>query len=167
MKRINGFEDYLITSFGDIYSLKSNKWLKSMNNGTGYLYVALYKNSKSYNKYVHRLVAITFILNPDNKPSINHIDGNKQNNCVNNLEWVTKSENEIHAYKIGLKNSKHCQGFKNYNSKLTENDVLTIHGLYLSGMKQKEISKIYKISKPNISDIINGKTWKHLIFKEE
>lgn len=53
-------------------------------------------------EYIHRLVATTFIPNPNNKPEVNHIDGNKENNNVTNLEWVTKSENGFHAYRIGL-----------------------------------------------------------------
>ena len=63
-------------------------------------------NKRQYQYYVHVLVATVFIPNPDNKPEVNHVDGNKKNNSINNLEWVTKSENVLHAFKIGLKKSK-------------------------------------------------------------
>lgn len=160
MKRIKGFEDYLINVFGDIYSMKSNIWLKQCNDKYSYLYINLCKKGK-YKKFkVHRLVAETFIPNPDNKPQVNHKDGNKQNNHIDNLEWVTCSENHIHAYKIGLENHK---GINHPQHKLTKNDVLTIRDLYLNGMKQREIGKIYGIHQAHISNIVNIKTWKHLI----
>jgi len=69
---------------------------------SGYLIVSLYKNGKHYNRSVHRLVAQTFISNPNNLQQVNHKDGNKENNCVDNLEWCTQSENMKHAYKNGL-----------------------------------------------------------------
>ena len=64
------------------------------------LYVGLYKNAIGKNCRVHRLVAEAFIENPENKPQVNHIDGNKQNNAITNLEWCTRSENEIHSFRV-------------------------------------------------------------------
>jgi len=69
----------------------------------GYLRVALCKNNKIKYYYVHRLVALTFIDNPFNKPVVNHKDGNKKNNCVSNLEWNTIQENNLHALNMGLR----------------------------------------------------------------
>lgn len=69
----------------------------------GYSIVTLSKNGKSYKEYIHRLVAKTFLSNPLNKEYVNHKDGNKQNNCVSNLEWCTPSENNYHAFQTGLK----------------------------------------------------------------
>lgn len=79
---------------------------------------------KSWNKTpaLHRLVAEVFIPNPLNKPQVNHIDGNKQNNCASNLEWVTQSENTIHAYKLVLQKLNH----KNCKHKLYYEDVCMI-----------------------------------------
>ena len=71
-------------------------------NGNGYLYVSKQSGRKTKHYYVHRLVAEAFIENPLNKPEVNHIDGNKRNNIVENLEWCTRGENIIHAYKTGL-----------------------------------------------------------------
>jgi len=73
--------------------------------GNGYYYVCLSKNGKVRKFKVNRLVAQAFIPNPDNKPFVNHIDGDKLNNNVNNLEWCTQSENMLHAYKYGLRKS--------------------------------------------------------------
>lgn len=69
----------------------------------GYLTVCLFKHSKQKHMKVHRLVALAFIPNPENKKTVNHKDGNKANNCVYNLEWATQSENIIHANKTGLR----------------------------------------------------------------
>lgn len=104
---IKDFPDYYITDTGDVYSRQYYRnpngrirKLKPSLGKTGYLRVCLYdKNRKKHMRLVHRLVACAFIPNPENKCEINHIDGNKQNNNVFNLEWATRSENILHAYK--------------------------------------------------------------------
>lgn len=101
-KPIGGFEDYLIYNDGRVFTLKRNKFLKlSLNNG--YHRITLYKNGKYHQVSVHRLVAKYFISNPQNKPFINHKDGNRSNNSLDNLEWCTSSENNKHAYVAGLR----------------------------------------------------------------
>lgn len=100
MKDIQGYEGlYAITKDGQVWSYKSNRFLKpSTTNGEGtYLKVSLSKEGKVSKRYIHRLVAEAFIPNPENKPEVNHIDENKQNNCVSNLEWVTEKENANHG----------------------------------------------------------------------
>ena len=74
--------------------------LKPQKRKDGYCIVRLRKNGDTFALYVHRLVAEAFIPNPENKPCVNHIDGNKHNNCVSNLEWNTYSENNLHAYSV-------------------------------------------------------------------
>ena len=114
-KDIKGYEGlYQVSNFGNVKSLdryiinkNGDKQYfpgKYLNQGISdnYLKVILSKNNKQRTFRVHILVARTFIPNPENKPEVNHIDGNKSNNRVDNLEWNTRSENELHAYKNGL-----------------------------------------------------------------
>ena len=118
-KDIEGYEGlYQVSTCGNIKSLpkvrrngtgtyiQKERLLKPSNTSTGYKKVELCKDGKRKGFKVHRLVAIAFIPNPDNKPEVNHIDGNKINNNIDNLEWVTSSENSIHAYETGLNPNK-------------------------------------------------------------
>ena len=99
---VKGYEGlYVVTSDGFVIGVKHNKALKpSIVNG--YSRVKLYKNAQPKTFSVHRLVADAFIPNKQQKDQVNHIDGNKANNTVENLEWVTQSENQIHAFQHGL-----------------------------------------------------------------
>lgn len=99
MKQIKGLEDYLITLDGRVFSLKTMKFLKNITRPNGYVYVKI--GNKTY--MAHRLVALTYIPNPENKPQVNHIDGVKTNNKLFNLEWNTQSENIKHSFDIGLR----------------------------------------------------------------
>lgn len=121
---IKGFPDYYITDNGAVYSRKTDKYhnldgrikkLKPFKSRNNYLIVNLSKDGKLYHKLVHRLVAEAFIENPFNKPEVNHIDGDTLNNCVKNLEFCTKSENELHKYRVLEKG--HYLGKDNWNSK--------------------------------------------------
>lgn len=100
---ISGYEGlYTIDCRGNIYSMKKKIKLAPGNNGIGYLQIGLYKDGKHKNHYVHRLVAEAFIPNPENCPVVNHKDGNKQNNCVENLEWCTQKENIEESIRLNL-----------------------------------------------------------------
>lgn len=105
---IPGWEElYVITRNGIVYSLprrgRKLRILKPVDNmRAGYLRVKLSGNGKNGLYYIHRLVAQTFVPNPDGKPMVNHIDGNKTNNRAENLEWVTNWENRLHAFEHGL-----------------------------------------------------------------
>lgn len=103
-KNINGFEEYEISNYGRVRSIYSShrKILNPANNGRGYLTVCLYKNKRQKRMSLHRLVAIHFLPNFYNKPDVNHKDGNKSNNFLYNLEWVTPKENIQHGFKLGL-----------------------------------------------------------------
>lgn len=107
-KEIENFNDYMISNKGNAISLKYNKvrFISKRIDKKGYINYKLCKNGKCYSFKAHRLVAQAFIPNPNNKPQINHIDGNKQNNYVENLEWCNNSENQLHALKIGLRTLK-------------------------------------------------------------
>ena len=105
-KDIEGFEGYQVSNQGNIRSLKGKepKILKPYDNGYGYLYINLYKNNKMYAKRVHKLVAEAFIPNTEEgKTEVNHINGNKTDNRLINLEFVSRSENIKHSYETGLK----------------------------------------------------------------
>lgn len=95
-KSYEDYENYIITRCGQVYNIKTKKYLKLKKTLGGYLSVMLYKNSISKQYYIHCLVAKTFIENPLNYPMINHIDGNKQNNNITNLEWCSFSHNMKH-----------------------------------------------------------------------
>lgn len=101
MKPIKGYESYLVSINGDVYSTKRHKYLTKSYNG-GYAKIIIRVDGVHHNKLVHRLVAQAYIPNPENKPQVNHKDGDKSNNNVFNLEWCTQSENNIHAFKNGL-----------------------------------------------------------------
>lgn len=120
-KPIPGYEGYYEVSnlgrvkslgryvFRDLYKYYRKERIRSPYVNQGYLSITLNKDKSEKTYAVHRLVALAFIPNPDNKPAINHIDGNKQNNCVTNLEWVTSAENSSHAVRTGLINAEQCR----------------------------------------------------------
>lgn len=151
---------HLISNVGNIKSIKTNKIIKKHLDKDGYPRVGLYFNKKIKSFYVHRLIANNFLNNKDNKPQVNHIDGNKQNNKISNLEWVTSSENRIHAFKIGLQKNK--TGEDHHNSKLTINDIKEIRKLCELNVSQYKIAKIFNIRQPQVSKIKNKKHWKDL-----
>lgn len=104
-KDIKNYENkYKVSNYGKIKNSKTNKILKPSLNTYGYPIVTLCKDGTTSTKTIHRLVAESFIDNSNNLPQVNHIDGNKQNNFITNLEWVTISQNIIHSYKKGLRN---------------------------------------------------------------
>lgn len=158
---IKGFNGaYKVSNLGNVYSdHKKSEKKQSIDEG-GYHLVILYLNGKQHNCLVHRLVAEAFIDKPDGKDYVNHKDGNKSNNEVSNLEWTTRSENEQHAYDTGLR----TVGEDRYNAKLSNEDVEWIKENYIPRHKefgQSAIARKFGVSQQNISNIVNGKRWKH------
>lgn len=150
---------YEVSNKGNVKLLRSNKITKGSINNYGYKFI-----TGKFNKYrttllVHRLVANAFIPNPNNLPYINHKDGNKENNNVENLEWCTHSENMKHAVKIGLVTNCTKKGEQHNASKLTNRQVLSIREDYKNKVgSMRYLANKYKCSVGSISDIINNKT---------
>lgn len=155
LKEIKGFPGYYINRNGEVWSMKQERplLLKQNIDRKGYLRVGLYKGAAIKLKFIHQLIAIAFIPNPEDKPHINHIDCNTLNNSVDNLEWCTNAENVAHSLKEGRyrKNEGH------QNAKLTDKDVEHIKYHRTQGAKLKDLAKSYGVSVANISLICNGK----------
>lgn len=126
-KDIPGFEGaYMISSHGKLKSFKTTSGgyiLRNNNSKGGYLSVILRYKSKKRHTRIHRLVAEAFIPNPENKREVNHIDCNKQNNRVENLEWATRKENEFHAR---LHNKNILAGMNNYNKYIKPKKIVQL-----------------------------------------
>jgi hypothetical protein len=164
-KPLPGLEDdYMVSTFGSIKSLdrkirhghsiflmKKGRVLKQQTTGTGYLYASIAKDGKVSRSYVHRLVAMTFLYNPNELKDINHKDGNKKNNRVENLEWCNRSDNLKHARDSNLLSI--C--------KVTWDNVRDIRRDKKSGkFTSKELAAKYGISKGQVNNILLNKTWK-------
>lgn len=108
---IFGYENYQISNFGNIRNKKSNKIIKSRMKKSGYFDIALSSKNKRKKFLIHRLVAMHFIDNPENKPQVNHIDGNRGNNIYTNLEWSTSKENTNHSIEFLRFYKCPCCGF--------------------------------------------------------
>lgn len=161
-RKIKNYEGYYITNESKVYSSKYNslKELKIRKDKYGYLKLELCTKSKAKTKLVHRLVAESFIDNPENKPEVNHLNGVKDDNRLHNLEWSTSKENTRHACATGLRNSK---GENHYKSKLTELEVIDIRLLLNKGnLKHWEIAERFNVSRETISFIKGNRAWKHI-----
>lgn len=171
-KDVTGFENqYQISNIGKVRSkprilTRSNgskqtvkgRILKTFVGSTGYEFAVFQVGKKTKNFAVHRLVAIHFLNNDQNKYAVNHLNGIKTDNNVQNLEWVTKSENEIHARKNGLKCTK---GEKASKAVLNTNQILEIRNLR-GKMTGREVAKIYGVTHSAIFAIWTNRTWSHV-----
>lgn len=167
-KWISGFEGlYQVSNYARVKSFprgrnrKEIKILKPLFTPQGYLRVTLRNSDKEKTRRLHRLVAETFIPNPENKPQVNHIDGNKFNNCVENLEWNTDTENKRHAIATGLMKT----GSENPKAKLTAEDVRQIRKDYEPYNPKHSINAIarkFELSPSVILRIIRGETYKNV-----
>ena len=156
---IPGFDGrYNCSDNGDIYSLVSGIILRPTENNHGYMQVSLHKDGKQNQMIVHRIIAMVFLGECPIGLQVNHIDGDKTNNCVSNLEYVTPAENIAHATMSGLRDTS---GEKNPSSKLTVVNVSSIRDLLDSGeFNQSQIGRMFNVTKSTISRIKLGKSWK-------
>lgn len=143
---INGFDNYAISNYGNVKNIKNGRLLKLQVSKNGYYNYSLCQNGIKKNLMVHRLVALYFIENPDNKPYVNHKDGNKLNNHYTNLEWVTAKENDTHARTTGLKNQ---------NKPIIAKHIITNEEMVFSSIS--ESSAILCINKGSIARVLSGK----------
>lgn len=163
---INVEEDvgkYMISKCGKILSLSTMRLMKIQIKTTGYEQISFRipgrKHSKKY--LIHRLLALTFIPNPENKPQINHIDGNKLNNVLSNLEWVTNLENNAHAIKTGLFDMKKC-------NLLSDDEVHEVCKHFISGEYSSLEELAIKLgiseraSRYTLGAIRNGKSYTYI-----
>lgn len=167
-KKIQGYPGYKISSCGKIYSIfrkdsvgrnnsKSERFLK-YSIVRQYYYVGLSNGVTRKMVRVHRIVAKTFLPNPKNLPQVNHKNGNKLDNRIENLEWVSAKENVKHAHATGLKTPHVGVSLAG----LLPKDVLKIRKKYLAGMSQGNIAKEFGISQTGVWKIVNRMVWKHV-----
>ena len=160
--------NYLVYDDGRVFSIprkgsRLGRFLKYSRDKRGYYKLTLRPRQ---HLYVHRIVATTFIPNPNNLPQVNHKDGNKSNNNAGNLEWCTNAENMHHANATGLRPITiyargECQG----SVKLTEQDVIAIRLRYIprhSRHGNNAIAREYGLHPSTISEVIHRKTWSHI-----
>jgi hypothetical protein len=180
MRDIKGYEGlYAVLTNGEIYSYSKyrhkGKILKQHKSDNGYLTVGLTKDKKRKTFLVHRLIASAYIPNPDNKPQVNHIDGNKQNNNIENLEWCSSSENQIHAIRKGLqkfttkhkekaritcrKNGKDNKGKIYKSRKTTKEQDLEIKKRFNNGESSLKLAVEFGVSKKTILNIKNDRKY--------
>lgn len=160
-KLVGGHPNYVVSNYGRVFSITSKRLLTQFNNGLGYVYVTFrVSGGGRKNMYVHRLVASSFIHNPEDKPQVNHKDGNKSHNHVTNLEWVTAKENQRHSVNIGTYSPTF--GETNGMHKLKERDVIEILKRLSVGERVGELAKEYGVRHTAISRIKTGTRWAFL-----
>ena len=173
-KAIKGYEGiYEISEHGKVRSLnhlikysdgrsriQKGRILKTSLSKKGYVRVSLSKQKKRFHTSIHRLLALSFIDNPENKKQVNHINGIKHDNRIENLEWVSNSENQIHAIKKGL--TRYNYNERHHNSKLTNKGVLRVRNLHRLGFTNKELAEDYNVSQTAMSNILRNITYKNI-----
>ena len=151
-------KDYFATEDGKIWSKKTNTFVAQRIHPRGYHIVNLSIEGKCKTYLVHRLVAKAFIPNPNNYPTINHKDGNKLNNNINNLEWCSYKYNTQHAIVNGLRHN--AIGLNTKHGHFTVEDIKNIHLLKQQGLSQSKIANKYGVTRGAIQQILKGTTYR-------
>jgi hypothetical protein len=157
MKPIPNYERYLITEDGQVFSTKSNKLLRQYDVGKGYKAVELWNSNGGKRHTIHRLVALTYLPNPDSLPFINHKDLDKTNNHVSNLEWCTAQLNVLHAINSGVHAAAR-------NRKLDVDKQRVIRKLHKEGLSTVEIAKRIGVSQTAVSHFLIGYSYKNFAY---
>lgn len=165
-KPVEGFPNTEISNLGRVRSLFRGgcKIRPTHANQNGYLIVALQNKSLRLKKRVHVLVAAAFIGPKPPRMDVNHIDGNKANNEAGNLEYVTRSENHRHAFRLGLAKSPFTGrvGEKHFAAKLTDRDVISMRELFANGVPRHDLAEKFGLSYYTVWDITTRRSWKHI-----
>lgn len=156
MREIENYPEYFINKSGNVYSSKSDKYLKPIKKNTGYLYVFLYNYNGMKKHYIHLLVLNAFKGKKTNGHESRHLDGNNQNNCVDNLEWGTKQDNANDKRMHGTMPIPHESKF----TKLKPGDIPLIRELYKKDYSYCKIGKLFGTSHTTIRKIICGQRWR-------
>lgn len=159
-KKIPGFPNYSVDEHGNVRSDRRGIIRSLTENQFGYLQVTLHDSGERTTFRVHRLVALTFIPNPDNKPQVNHKDGNKKNNHVSNLEWATSQENIFHAFENGLIEPE--RGEDRHWDKITNEQVHEVCKLLQEGKSGVEVEENTGVHYKTISNIRTKNKWRHI-----
>lgn len=159
-KIIESYPNYSVDSEGRIFNNETGKEKAQYVNRDGYKVVDMYKNNKPTRKTVHRFVALAFIPNPENKPCVNHLDGNKENNKVENLEWATYSENTIHAFETGLLVRE--KGEKVHNAIFSDEEIHQVCRMMQAGYRNIDIQSKLNVPKYLLKNIRNNGAWSHI-----
>ncbi|MDO9592987.1 MAG: HNH endonuclease [Erysipelotrichaceae bacterium] len=164
-RTIKNFPKYEVSNSGQVRSYQMG-YLHLLKPGKNWRYshINLWKNNKCYTKMIHILVLETFIGSRSDGFVANHKDGVKMNNCIDNLEWITKSDDAKHAFKLGLHKPWQTQGEKTSNAKLKDGEVWLIKRLLWFEWPGKAIAKMFKVQPATISNINTGKNWHHIKF---
>lgn len=152
-------ERYFAYNDGSIFDSKRKFKLKFSLDKDGYYLYNTTINAKRINLKIHRVIAQAFIPNPENKPQVNHINGIKTDNRVENLEWATAKENITHSFKNGLSSQV---GERNARSKFTKEQIIEIKNKMLIGIANKDLCKEYNMSNSNMAAIKIGRRWNHI-----
>ena len=157
-KPIVGYEGiYWVSNLGNFKN--KNRLRRPVKRKDGYFHLKLRKDGIEKMMLTHRIIAEAFLFRPSDAVEVNHLDGNRSNHCLINLEWCTRNQNQKHAYKYLGKSAK---GMKNSRAVLKPNDVKIIRSFRINPKTKMILSKVFGIRPESINNIMNFRSWKDI-----